>query len=171
MKGNVRSAAVENFERQLIKQGEAVVGEWKHFLDAEGAPVIESEADRYVMATMLATAKKVLPTMEATQTTSVFGANYLKALLGMTRQVFPRLFGTELVAIQPLDRPTGQLFHLAITRDDGSSRGIRADQDASSINSTSLLASLQLVRAEIAKLTPGDTSTTSTIPLCIGVKV
>src|SRR3954449_4333948 len=138
MKGNVRSAAVENFERQIIKQGEGVISEWKHFLDAEGAPAIEGESDRYVMAKMLETAKKVLPSMEATQTTSVFGANYLKALLGMTRQVFPRLFGTELVAIQPMDRPTGQIFHLTVSRDDGSSRGIRPQDDASSINDTTL---------------------------------
>ncbi len=144
MKGtNVRSAAIENFERQIIAEGAGVLTEWKDYLNAPLAPAIEGEADRYVMAKILDNANKALSTkqMEATQTTSVFGTNYLKALLGMTRQVFPRLFGTELVAIQPLDRPTGQLFHLAITRDDGSSRGIRADQDASSINSTSLLAS------------------------------
>lgn len=140
MATNARPAAIENFERQIIKQGEAVLGEWKHYLDAPGAPAIESETDRYVMAKMLDTANAQLKTMEATQTTSVFGTNYLKALLGMTRQVFPRLFGTELVSVQPMDRPTGQIFHLSITRDDGTSRGIRPQDDASGINSTSLVA-------------------------------
>lgn len=141
MKNKMRPAVVEAFERQIISQGEAVVNSWKTYLDAPAAPAIESASDRYVMAKMLDTAQRELKALEATQTTSVFGTAYLKSLLGMTRQVFPRLFGTQLVAVQPMDRPTGQIFHLAVTRDDGSSLGARPQDDVSGRDSAALLAS------------------------------
>lgn len=136
-----RPAAVEAFERQLIRNDREVVKTWEHYLDAPGAPALEGEFDRWAMARILDTSADVLKTMEATQTTSVFGTNYQNALLGMTRQVFPRLMGTSLVAVQPVDRPTGQIFHLSLTRDDGSTLGRKASEDRSDIDSAKLLAS------------------------------
>jgi hypothetical protein len=60
----------------------------------------------------------------------------------MTRQVFPRMFGTQVVAVQPMDRPSGQIFHLSLTRDDGSSYGVSpTDNAGNQWNSASLLAS------------------------------
>lgn len=126
----IRSAAVERFERQIIEKGEGLVEKWGHMLDVEGAPKIENAYDRFALATMLETTNKVLA-KEALQTTSVFGANYVKAMLGMTRQIFPRMFGTRLVSVQPLDRPSGQIFHLSVTRDDDSTLGVRPQDDAS----------------------------------------
>lgn len=138
-----RSAAVEAFERELIKAGAPLVEKWAKYLDAPGAPAITDATERYVMATMLETESKVLAkgtAMEAVQTTSVFGANYLPQLLGMIRQIQPRLFGTQLVATQPLDRPTGQIFHLAITRDDGSTYGAEPSADVSARDADALIA-------------------------------
>lgn len=141
MSARIRAAAIESFERQIVKHDQPTVEAWKHYLDAPGAPALEGEFDRWAMARILDTSDKVLKTMEATQTTSIFGANYQKALLGMTRQVFPRLFGTRLVAVQPLDRPTGQIFHLSITRDDGSTLGKRPSENMTSLGHSALLAS------------------------------
>lgn len=141
MSARIRAAAIESFERQIVKHDQAIVESWKHFLDAPGAPPIKDEFDRWAMARVLDTSNKVLSTMEATQTTSIFGTNYQRALLGMTRQVFPRLMGTRLVAVQPMDRPTGQIFHLTITRDDGSTVGLKPSDNMTNINSATLFQS------------------------------
>lgn len=141
MSARIRAAAIESFERQIVKHDQPTVEAWKHYLDAPGAPALEGDFDRWAMARVLDTSDKVLKTMEATQSTSIFGTNYQKALLGMTRQVFPRLMGTRLVAVQPMDRPTGQIFHLTITRDDGSTLGRKPSDNQSDINSAALLAS------------------------------
>lgn len=137
----IRSAAVEAFERNLIKSGKETTEKWQKYLDASGAPAIEGETNRYVMAQMLENESNGLRTAEAAQTTSVFGSNYVPAMLGMTRQIFPRMFGTNLVAVQPLDRPSGEIFHLALQRDDGSSLGIRPQDSAADWTSANLLAS------------------------------
>lgn len=123
-----RSAAVEAFERRIVENGQSLVESWSKYLDAPNAPAVENAYDRYALARLLESTKRVLQ-VEAVQTTTVFGSNYVPSMLGMTRQVFPRLMGTRLVAVQPLDRPTGQLFHLTTTRDDGSTLGV--DQRAS----------------------------------------
>lgn len=136
----IRSAAVERFERQIIEKGESLVDKWSHLLDVEGAPAVENAYDRFALATMLETANKVLA-KEALQTTTVFGQNYVKAMLGMTRQIFPRMFGTRLVSVQPLDRPSGQIFHLSITRDDNSTLGVRPQDDASGLDYSQYIAS------------------------------
>jgi hypothetical protein len=127
----IRSAAVEAFEKSIVEGNAPVIEKWAHVLDSDKAPEIEGAYNRYALARLLESSEKVL-TKEATQTTSVYGTNYVKAMLGMTRQVYPRMFGTRLVSIQPMDRPTGQIFHLALTRDDGSSLGVRPQDDASS---------------------------------------
>lgn len=116
----ISSAATQAFERQMYKRYAAVMEKWAPVLDSDKAPPVTSEADRWALAMMLETAERELPAMEASQTTSVFGASYTPALLGMTRQVFPRLIGRELCAIQPLDRPTGKIFSLRMLRDDSS---------------------------------------------------
>lgn len=136
----MRSAVQENMERQIIETGKPLVEKWAHFLDVDTAPKIEGAYDRVALARMLETANTVL-SLEAVQTTSVFGSNYVKAMLGMTRQVFPRLFGTRLVAVQPMDRPSGQIFHLKTTRDDGSSLGLRPDESAASLGYSQFQAS------------------------------
>lgn len=125
MKTKFRSAAVEVFERRVVEQAAPLVEKWADILDAPGAPPIANPVDRAAMAQMLETSSKQLRLMEATQTTSVFGSNYFRALLGMTRQIFPRLLGSEVAAIQPLDRPTGKIFHLNLLRDDSSSAGVQ----------------------------------------------
>src|SRR5579859_7826442 len=126
-----RPAIVETTERMLLKQAEPKLEQWRAFLDAPGAPALTDPIERYQMALMLDSASQALPSMEATQSTSVFGTNYIKAFLGMTRQIFPRLVGTRLVAVQPLDRPTGLIFALNLTRDDGSTLGLQPYDDAS----------------------------------------
>ncbi len=124
-------AAVELFERGIIETNTDLIGRWAHILDAKGQPAVENAYDRYAMARLLESTNKVL-TQEAASigTTTVFGTSYVKAMLGMTRQVFPRAFGLSLVSVQPMDRPTGKIFHLTVTRDDGSSLGIRPQDDA-----------------------------------------
>lgn len=134
-KGAVRSAAVERFERQIVENGKKLVDQWGHYIDAENAPPVEDAYDRFALATVLETTNRVLQ-QEALQTTSVFGSNYVKTMLGMTRQIFPRMFGTNLVSVQPLDRPSGQIFHLKTTRDDDTTLGIRPQDDASGIDAT-----------------------------------
>ena len=124
----IRAASTEAFERHTIEAGKPLIEKWQHFLDAPTAPKVSGAYERYALSRLLETTEKVLA-KEAVQTTTVFGSNYVKAMLGMTRQIWPRLFGTRLVSVQPLDRPTGQLFHLAVTRDDGSTLGV--DQRAS----------------------------------------
>lgn len=125
----IRSAAQEAFERQILETGAPLVEQWKPYLDAPAAPPVTDPYARLALARMLETQKKIL-SIEALQTTSVFGANYVPAMLGMTRQVFPRMFGTRLVATQPMDRPSGDIFHLKVTRDDGSSLGVRPQDSA-----------------------------------------
>jgi hypothetical protein len=128
----MKSASVEMFERGLIEAGAQLVEKWAHFIDADGAPPVKDEYKRYQLARMLDTSDKVLQ-REALQTTTAFGTAYVKAMLGMTRQIFPRMFGTDFVSVQALDRPEGQIFHLALTRDDGSATGgaVAPDGDAS----------------------------------------
>lgn len=167
MSARIRAAAVESFERQLVKNDQEKVEAWKHYLDAPGAPAIEGEFDRWAMARVLDTSDTVLKTMEATQQTSIFGTNYNKALLGMTRQVFPRLMGTRLVAVQPMDRPTGQIFHLSITRDDGSTLGRKPSDNMTSINSAALLASRTYADAG----TQGSANAGENIEITTGVKL
>ncbi len=138
MASKIRLAAQERFERQVVERAESkqLVDKWAHILNADEAPAVENAYDRYVLAMMLESQKQVLSrSQEALQTTTVFGSNYVDVMLGMTRQIFPRMFGTRLVSVQPLDRPTGQIFHLALTRDDGSSLGVRP-QDTVGWNST-----------------------------------
>lgn len=117
---SIRPAAVEAFERQILAAGKPVIERMQAWIDAPNAPKVESEFDRYALANILSTMKQALPTMEAVQKTSVFGNNYEPVLLGMTRQIFSRLIGKEVAAIQPLDRPTGKIFHLNLLRDDNS---------------------------------------------------
>jgi hypothetical protein len=130
MAEKIRAAAVEALERQIVAQGKALTEKWGYFLDAENAPAVTDPYQRYALAQMLENTDKVL-SLEALQTTTVFGANYVKTMLGMTRQIFPRMFGQRLVSVQPMDRPSGQIFHLTISRDDGSTLGIRPQDDAS----------------------------------------
>jgi hypothetical protein len=137
----IRSAAIENFERQIVRGEADVIARWKHFIDAEGAPALENEFDRWAMARMLDTSDRALRVMEATQTTSVFGTNYRNALLGMTRQVFPRLIGTRLAAVQPVDRPTSTIFHLSLKRDDASTLGKHPYEDMSGVVNPATLVS------------------------------
>lgn len=113
------SAAIEALERNIVEANAPVVEAWKHVLDAPNAPAVKGAYQRYALAKMLDTQQKVLSTKEALQTTTVYGTNYVKAMLGMSRQVFPRMFGTRLVSIQPMDRPTGQIFYLNIKDDNG----------------------------------------------------
>lgn len=141
MPTRIRSAAAEAFERQLMRKDSAIVEEWKHYLDAPGAPEIKDDLQRWTMARVLRNSSEALALMENTQSTSVFGTNYQKALLGMTRQVFPRLMGTNLVAVQPMDQPTGQIFHLALTRQDGSTLGRKPSDNMSDIDSAAMFAS------------------------------
>lgn len=112
------SAAAAKVERQLIEKSRNLVESWAPYLDAPAAPEVKSDVDRYILATALETTKRELT--EAGQTTSVFGSSYVSAMLGMIRQVFPRLIGKDIVGIQPLDRPTGKVFKLDIKRDDNS---------------------------------------------------
>lgn len=139
---NIRLAGEEAFERALLKSPEAqeTVNEYKHYLEAEAAPKVESAYDRYTLARLLQSTEKVL-TAEALQTTTVYGNNYVKAMLGMARQVYPRLFGTQLVSVQAMDRPTGQIFWLSTQRDDGSTLGRFAKDDQSTVNAAAYQAS------------------------------
>lgn len=113
------SAAMEALERNIVEANRGLVDQWAPVLDSADAPAVTGAYNRYALAKMLETQKRVLNTREALQTTTVYGANYVKAMLGMSRQVFPRMFGTRLVSVQPLDRPTGQIFYLNIKDDNG----------------------------------------------------
>ena len=126
------SAAIEALERNIVEANAEVVEAWKHVLDAPNAPAVKGAYQRYALAKMLNTQNNVLNTREALQTTTVFGTNYVKAMLGMSRQVFPRMFGTRLVSIQPMDRPTGQIFYLNIKDDNGASLGVQPKDSAAS---------------------------------------
>jgi hypothetical protein len=135
MEEQFRPAAVEAFERSLVEQNAPLIESWKHVLDSDKAPVVKGAYSRYALARLLESTNRVLA-REATQTTTVFGTNYQKTMLGMTRQIWPRMFGQQLVSVQPMDRPTGQIFHLALTRDDGSTEGVRPTDDASTWNAS-----------------------------------
>ena len=137
-----RLAAVEAFERGLLEEGKPLMDKWGHFLTAENAPAIESIYDQYAMARMLETTNKVLTTEAASvATTTVFGTAYVKTMLGMARQIFPRAFGTQLVSVQPMDRPTGQVFWLKLTRDDASTLGVFPKDDNASLGYSQYIAS------------------------------
>lgn len=127
------SAAVEMFERGILERGGGLVDKWAHMIDAEGQPPVTDPYQRYALAQLLESTNCVLSAEAAvTATTTVFGTSYVKAMLGMTRQIFPRAFGLQLVSVQPMDRPTGKIFHLKVTREDGSSLGIRPQDDRAS---------------------------------------
>src|SRR5215208_2314101 len=99
-----QSGATEMFERGIIEQGSPVVERWAHMLDAKGQPEVANAYDRYALARLLDSTSKVLTNEVASiGTTTVFGTSYVKAMLGMTRQVFPRAFGLNLVSVQPMD--------------------------------------------------------------------
>lgn len=117
----VKSALEVAFERTLINENEALLEQYDKagWLGNEKGDALEGDIEKYQMARMLDTTKSVLA-MEAAQTTTVFGSNYVPTMMGMIRQVFPRLIGKEIVSIQPLDRPTGKGFRLDLLRDDGS---------------------------------------------------
>lgn len=111
------SAMTENLERQILKTNAALIEQYAYILDAPNAPELRNPMDRYNMARLLDNTKRTLA-VEAVQTTTAFGANYVPAMLGMIRQVYPRLIASEISSIQPLDRPTGKVFKLDMVRDD-----------------------------------------------------
>src|SRR5262245_20070411 len=137
-----RFASIEAFERGVLAEGQPIAEKWAHFLDAENAPAIEGIYERYALARLLDSTNKVL-TLEAasSNTTTVFGTAYVKTMLGMARQIFPRALGTQLVSVQPMDRPTGQVFWLTLTRDDGSTLGVFPKDDNTSLGYSQYIAS------------------------------
>ena len=137
-----RQAAVELFERGIVEQGSSLVEKWAHMLDAKGQPEVSNAYERYALSRVLETSNKVLSTEAASiATTTVFGTSYVKTMLGMTRQIWPRAFGLQLVSVQPMDRPTGKIFHLKVTRDDLSTLGIRPQDSAASQDYSQYIAS------------------------------
>lgn len=121
MAGKIRSRAEEAFENALIKKAAPLIEKWNGALNSDKAPAIENAVERYAMAVMLENTQRELSVMaEAGQTTTVLGSAYVPTMLGMIRQIFPRLIGKDLVGIQPLDRPSGKVFKLDLKRDDDS---------------------------------------------------
>lgn len=121
MSDNIPSATLGAFERELVERNRVLIDRYEKagWLSSENAPALKNDIELYQMAQMLENTKRVLAT-EAAQTTSVFGTSYVPAMMGMIRQIFPRLIGKEIASIQPLDRPTGKVFKLDMLRDDDS---------------------------------------------------
>jgi hypothetical protein len=116
------SALARAFEAQLLKDGEGVVKRWKDALDSDKAPAVEGAMDRYVLAQMLENAASVLGTEAVTTNTSsgVVGSTYQAPVLGMIRQVYPRLMAPYISSIQPISMPTAIGYKLDLQRDDQS---------------------------------------------------
>lgn len=137
-----RLAVAEAFDRGILEGAKPLVERWAHFLDLADAPEVKDPVDRYVLASMLESTQSVLTKEAASMnTTTVFGSAYVSTMLGMARQIFPRAFGQRLVSVQPMDRPTGQVFYLKTMRDDASTLGVFPKDDNASLGYSEYIAS------------------------------
>lgn len=114
-------------KEELVEHNSRLIEKWVPLLDgtekaplSANTPKLEKPWDRYVMARMLESTEDFLRQDEDVSTTNVFGTQYIPGVLGLIRKVYPRLGILDLVAVQPLDRPTGKVFYLDVLRSDGS---------------------------------------------------
>lgn len=126
------------FQQEMINKGAPLIERWTPYLEGtdehplrDGTPKLKDDWQRYTMARMLESVA-ANAVAEGVQTTSVFGTNYLPAVLAMVRSVFPNLMALDLVHTQPLDRPSGRVFYLDTKRGDGTYPGFQADPTADS---------------------------------------
>lgn len=115
------SALAKAFEAQLMESGAAVTERWEDVLDSDKAPKVTSKLDRYILAQLMDTAASVLQVNEAVTvntSTGVVGANYQVPILGMIRQIYPRLMAPFISSIQPISMPTAMGYKLELQRDD-----------------------------------------------------
>lgn len=109
-----------------------LVARWDKFINLEGAPKLKSDLDAWIMAQTLENQFRELKGQvrssrdfrafetSSVNTTALIGSDYISSMLGMWRQIYPRLVGLDLVGVQPLSQPTGKIFYLNLLRDDDS---------------------------------------------------
>lgn len=122
MQNNTVSAQAANIHKQLLRGGHTVTENWKHVLDnadPEVAPPISDPWMRYVTAQLLQNAAINEGTLN-TNTTADLPTQSQPQLLGMIRQVMPRLVAPEFTSVQPMTGPTGVIYTLDLLRDDSS---------------------------------------------------
>lgn len=117
------SALAKAYEAQLMESGASVTERWEDVLNSDKAPKVTSKLDRYILAQLMDTAATVLQVNEAVTvntSTGVVGANYQVPILGMIRQIYPRLMAPFISSIQPISMPTAMGYKLDLQRDDQS---------------------------------------------------
>lgn len=122
-------------ERFIEEQADAV-SHYKTLIHVPGSDAKITPLREAQIAAMMATTEKQLTTNEALNTTTAFGSNYTKVILGMVRDTALRQFGLDFVNVQPLSVPSGTIYYLDITRDDGTKDSVRPNQDHSTLDGT-----------------------------------
>jgi len=94
---------------------------WSFLLDDESAPKIASSEKRYVTAQLLENTEQAYesgaeervnhPLMEAAPTNNTSGVqNYDPVLISLIRRSAPKLIAFDILGVQPMTGPTGQIF-------------------------------------------------------------
>lgn len=147
---NTNNLVLKAIQTQLLNANQPLVESWRKVLDAPAAPEINDPWRRAVLARLLENTKlyyenRQLFEAPSVRTTADYGSSPLAVTLGMVRQIFPRMLALELVATQPLDRPTGRIFYLQLVDDSGApiygGFGILPHQSAASAGYSSYQAS------------------------------
>ncbi len=123
---SVLSRLTENLvERNLVKEGSALVSKWEKFGLLEG---IKDERTRSGMAVLLENqAKELLREASAMSQGDVEG--FAAVAFPLVRRVFGGLIANELVSVQPMSLPSGLVFFLDFTfTDNKASAGATAAQ-------------------------------------------
>ena len=123
-----------SFDNAYVNKNAYLIEKWASIIESPNAPKIKGDRDKAVLANLLENAyaeakninsSSILKTKayESELNASVAASAKIPVLLGLIRQVFPRLISGEICSTQPLDRPTGKVFRLKMNRDDGSDTG------------------------------------------------
>lgn len=110
-------------DQMMVQESDPLVTKWQKMLDLDTptTPKLKTDMERRNMAIWLENTSKTLRySAEATQMTTIFGSEYTPAMMGWTRQTFPKMMGSEMASVVAMDRPTGRFYHLKLLRGDGS---------------------------------------------------
>lgn len=120
-------------EHQFVQKAKTLVDSYEKygFMDNPNAPGLKTPMERAVMAQLLDNTTKfvshqqfgrtfgideIIESLQETttpiKTTAWSGATMIPVVLGFVRKMMPKIFGLELVNVQPMDRPSGRVFYI-----------------------------------------------------------
>lgn len=113
--------------RNVAKEGEALLNKWSATGLLEG---LESDHARQGMACLLENQAKELLREESTMAAGDVGG-FAAVAFPIVRRVFGGLLANDVVSVQPMSLPSGLIFFLDFTRNDGSVTGGAFDDNTS----------------------------------------